>query len=87
MPTKQLVVNETFLSIQGESTQAGRLCFFIRLAGCNLSCIYCDTDYARDEGAGVSMSIGHIVSQAKLSKVRLVEVTGGEPLSHANTPA
>ncbi len=87
MLAKQLMVYETFLSIQGESTHAGRLCFFIRLAGCNLSCTYCDTDYARGEGSGVLMTIEHIVSQAKLSKVRLVEVTGGEPLSQANTPA
>ena len=86
MPGKQLLVNETFLSIQGESTHAGRLCFFIRLAGCNLNCTYCDTDYARDDGNGVSMSIEYLVSQARLSKVRLVEVTGGEPLTHVNTP-
>ena len=86
MLSKQLVVNETFLSIQGESTQAGRLCFFIRLAGCNLNCTYCDTDYARGEDSGTAMTIEHIVTQAKLSKVRLVEVTGGEPLIHANTP-
>ena len=86
MLSKQLPVNETFLSIQGESTHAGRLCFFIRLAGCNLNCSYCDTDYARDADSGTSMTIEHIVSQATLSKVRLVEITGGEPLSHANTP-
>jgi len=87
MPGKQLLVNETFLSIQGESTHTGRLCFFIRLAGCNLNCTYCDTDYARDDESGVSMTIEHLASQAKLSKVRLVEITGGEPLAHANTPA
>ena len=86
MLSKQLVVNETFLSIQGESTQAGRLCFFIRLAGCNLNCTYCDTDYARDTDSGTAMTVEHIVSQAKLSKVRLVEITGGEPLIHAYTP-
>ena len=87
MPGKQLPVNETFLSIQGESTHAGRLCFFIRLGGCNLNCVYCDTDYARDDESSVLMTIEHLVTQAKLSKVRLVEVTGGEPLIHSNTPA
>ncbi len=86
MLSKQLPVNETFLSIQGESTHAGRLCFFIRLAGCNLNCSYCDTDYARDADSGTAMTIEHIVSQATVSKVRLVEITGGEPLIHANTP-
>ena len=87
MPNRKLPVNETFLSIQGESTQAGRLCFFIRLAGCNLNCSYCDTEYAQGEESGTPMTIEHIASQAKISKVRLVEVTGGEPLIHANTPA
>jgi 7-carboxy-7-deazaguanine synthase len=87
MPNRELVVNETFLSIQGESTHAGRLCFFIRLAGCNLNCTYCDTDYARDSESGTSMTIEHLSSQAKISKVRLVEITGGEPLIHPNTPA
>lgn len=87
MPNKQLIVNETFLSIQGESTHAGRLCFFIRLAGCNLNCTYCDTEYARDEDSGTAMTIEHLVTQATLSKVRLVEITGGEPLIHADMPA
>jgi len=87
MPSKKLLVNETFMSIQGESSHAGRLCYFIRLAGCNLNCAYCDTKYARDEESGTAMTIEHIVSQAKISKVRLVEVTGGEPLTHPNTPA
>ena len=87
MVSKQMLVNETFLSIQGESTHAGRLCFFIRLSGCNLSCTYCDTDYARDDENSVSMSIKNLVTQAKLSKVRLVEITGGEPLTNAHTPA
>ncbi|MDD5727094.1 MAG: radical SAM protein [Victivallales bacterium] len=87
MPTRQLVVNETFLSIQGESSHAGRLCFFIRLAGCNLHCNYCDTEYARAFDAGEPMTIEHLTSQARLSRVRLVEITGGEPLSHPHTPA
>ena len=86
MTSKKLVVNEIFSSIQGESTHAGRLCLFIRLAGCNLSCNYCDTEYAHDEANGTPMTIEHLASQAKLAKIRLVEITGGEPLSHANTP-
>jgi 7-carboxy-7-deazaguanine synthase len=86
MLKKQLLVNETFLSIQGESSHAGRLCFFIRLAGCNLNCSYCDTEYAGSEDSGTAMTIEHLVSQAKLSKVRLVEITGGEPLNQPHTP-
>lgn len=86
MLNKQLWVNETFLSIQGESSQAGRLCFFIRLAGCNLNCSCCDTEYAGSSDSGTAMTVEHLVSQAKLAKVRLVEITGGEPLTQANTP-
>ena len=47
-----LTIYETFSSIQGESTHAGRLCFFIRLAGCNLRCSYCDTRKAQTVSSG-----------------------------------
>lgn len=74
-----LNVSEIFLSIQGESTHAGRLCVFIRLAGCNLSCVYCDTQYAA-KGAGSELSVPEILARALSFGVKLVEVTGGEPL-------
>jgi 7-carboxy-7-deazaguanine synthase len=45
-----LVVNEVYLSLQGESTFAGLPCIFIRLTACNLRCSYCDTAYAFTEG-------------------------------------
>lgn len=79
-----LRVVEIFTSIQGESTQAGRKCFFIRLEGCNLSCRYCDTLYAAS--GGVEKSIGELVSAAESSGTRLVEITGGEPLFQQETP-
>jgi 7-carboxy-7-deazaguanine synthase len=77
---------EHFLSIQGESTHAGRLCYFIRLAGCNLNCQYCDTQYARSPEAGEFVSLDHLVELVKLTQVRLVEITGGEPLLQHGTP-
>ena len=80
-----LPVIETFTSIQGESTHAGRRCFFIRLAGCNLRCAYCDTTYAFDGGR--MCSIAELTAMAQNSGTGLVEVTGGEPLIHAETPA
>ncbi|MBS1785271.1 MAG: hypothetical protein JST24_07575, partial [Acidobacteria bacterium] len=43
-------VNEIFHSIQGEGTRAGRACLFIRLTGCPLRCVYCDTEYAFYDG-------------------------------------
>ena len=79
-----LRVIETFASIQGESTHAGRRCFFIRLAGCNLRCNYCDTAYAWD--GGEEFSIEKLVTLAVNSKCDIVEVTGGEPLMQKDTP-
>src|SRR5690242_12103388 len=73
-----LVVNEIFLSIQGESTHAGRPCAFVRLTGCNLRCNYCDTEYAFHEGR--RMSVAEILERLDRYACRLVEVTGGEPL-------
>jgi 7-carboxy-7-deazaguanine synthase len=73
-----LVINEIFLSIQGESTHAGRPCAFVRLTGCNLRCNYCDTEYAFHEGR--RMTVGEIIAQLDGYGCRLVEITGGEPL-------
>ncbi len=69
---------EIFTSIQGESTFAGLPCTFVRLSGCNLRCAYCDTKYSYDEGVG--MEIEDIVRRVDSAGVRLVEITGGEPM-------
>lgn len=79
-------VFEIFSSIQGESSHAGIPCFFIRLAGCNLSCTYCDTRQAKPFDVGSEMSIASLLEAAKASGLKLVEVTGGEPLAHPETP-
>ena len=71
-------VCEIFTSIQGESTYAGLACTFVRLAGCNLRCVYCDTQYSYE--GGIEMSLEDIVNHVKLVGVNLVEITGGEPL-------
>jgi len=71
-------VCEIFTSIQGESTYTGFSCFFIRLAGCNLRCRYCDTTYARQGGRDVDVK--NIVADCAASATRMAEVTGGEPL-------
>jgi 7-carboxy-7-deazaguanine synthase len=73
-----LKVNEIYHSIQGESTQAGLSCTFIRLTYCNLRCSYCDTVYAFDEGR--DMNFDEILSEVRKFDCRLVEITGGEPL-------
>ncbi|WP_242524245.1 radical SAM protein [Methylacidiphilum caldifontis] len=78
----KLLVNEIFLSIQGESTFAGYPCSFVRLTGCNLRCRWCDTTYAFS--GGKLMSIATILDQIKAYSVPLVEITGGEPLLQKN---
>ncbi len=75
-----LKLNEIFFSIQGESTQAGRPCIFIRLTGCKLRCTYCDTKYAYFEGEDVTED--EIMRRIKSYPCKLVELTGGEPLEH-----
>jgi 7-carboxy-7-deazaguanine synthase len=79
---EQLFISEIFYSIQGESTRAGLPCLFIRLAGCNLRCSYCDAAYTWQE-PGTAMRITDICATvAKIPDV-LVEITGGEPLAQA----
>jgi 7-carboxy-7-deazaguanine synthase len=71
-------VNEIFHSIQGESTWAGCPCVFVRLTGCNLRCIWCDTAYAFYEGR--QMDVGAVAAKVESFGCALVEITGGEPL-------
>ena len=73
-----LKVNEIYHSIQGESTNAGLQCVFLRLTGCNLRCTYCDTEYAFFEGK--EKSLDEVIDEVKKYNCKLVEVTGGEPL-------
>ena len=79
----ELYVVEQFLSVQGESSYAGKLCWFIRLAGCNLNCSYCDTKYAKQFSDGSLISIEALVEKAIASGAEIIEVTGGEPLLQA----
>lgn len=83
---KTLRIYETFSSIQGESSHAGRPCFFIRLSGCNLRCSYCDTAKAQLPESGREMPLDVLVQAAKESGLKLVEVTGGEPMFQKETP-
>jgi 7-carboxy-7-deazaguanine synthase len=71
-------ITEIFFSIQGESTHAGQPCAFVRLTGCSLRCGYCDTKYSY--GGGNEMSLEEVLNKVAGYPVKLVEVTGGEPL-------
>ena len=77
-----LRVTEVFHSIQGESTWAGLPCTFVRLTGCPLRCVWCDTEYAFH--GGEPRSLDSIVDTVRAIGTRLVEITGGEPLVHPN---
>ena len=91
-----LVINEIYLSLQGESTFAGLPCIFIRLTACDLRCSYCDTAYAFTEGK--KMALEKILAKVRaLAKpfsnsqpstlnpqLPLIELTGGEPLLQKN---
>ena len=78
----KLRINEIFYSIQGESTQAGLPCVFVRLTYCNLRCSYCDTEYAFHEGDW--RDFDDIIKEVKSYNCNLIEVTGGEPLLQEN---
>ncbi|MEE9613554.1 MAG: radical SAM protein [Thermodesulfobacteriota bacterium] len=80
-----MLISEIFLSIQGESTYVGIPCIFIRLAGCNLDCTWCDTPYARTPDEASEASVEEVVAEARKLKPWLVEVTGGEPLLQPET--
>jgi 7-carboxy-7-deazaguanine synthase len=80
-----LKISELFYSIQGESTYAGYPCFFIRLAGCNLRCTYCDTRYAYEEEHTL-YSIDRLLSRVNEYQGVMVEITGGEPLIQEGVP-
>ena len=73
-----LTVNEIFHSIQGESTHTGRPCVFVRLTGCDLRCVWCDTPYAFHEGR--KLDVDEVVAAVEQYGCDLVEITGGEPL-------
>ena len=95
--SETLVVNEVYLSLQGESTFAGLPCVFVRLTACNLRCSYCDTAYAFTEGkkrelAEVRAEVRRLAKshsarrlQPPAFRLPLVELTGGEPLLQKNS--
>jgi len=77
-----LRITEIFLSIQGESSHAGRPCSFVRLTGCPMRCVWCDSEYTFTGGERISFE--DIFAKLDNFGCNLVEVTGGEPLAQKN---
>jgi len=80
-----LILSELYTSLAGETSWVGLPCTFIRLAGCNLNCSWCDTPYARKGGRAVTVK--EVVDNVIKAGTKLVCVTGGEPLLQEETPA
>lgn len=74
-----LRITEIFLSIQGESSHAGRPCSFVRLTGCPMRCVWCDSEYTFT--GGERLAFDDIFAKLDEFGCNLVEVTGGEPLA------
>lgn len=76
---RTLRITEIFLSIQGESSHAGRPCAFVRLTGCPMRCVWCDSEYTFT--GGERLTFEEIFQKLEDFGCNLVEVTGGEPLA------
>lgn len=81
-PPPTLKINEIFFSVEGEGGRQGQPTIFVRLSGCNLSCDFCDTKSAREEGQEINQEtiLSKIVGFRKKYKADWVSITGGEPL-------
>lgn len=77
-----LRITELFLSIQGESSHAGRPCSFVRLTGCPMRCVWCDSEYTFTGGEKITLD--EILIKLEDFGCNLVEITGGEPLAQKN---
>ena len=79
-----LTVHEIFTSLQGETTEQGRPCTFVRLTACDLRCSWCDTPQAFT--GGTKREVADLVDEVRARGVRFVTVTGGEPLLQREAP-
>ena|ERR1019366_4990243 len=77
--TTHLPVMESFYTLQGEGFHQGKAAYFIRLAGCDVGCVWCDVKESWDKDLYPEQSIEQIVKEAKKNTARLAVITGGEP--------
>lgn len=84
MISDKIKINEIYKSIQGESTWAGLPCTFVRTTGCNLRCVWCDSEHSFYNGSW--WPLNKIIARVEELDCKLVELTGGEPLLQPGTP-
>ena len=83
-----LRVSELFLSLQGEGPSAGTPAHFLRLQGCDVGCVWCDSKYTWDAAGGRSVAAAEAFASLRaLGEAPLLVVTGGEPLTHPGIAA
>jgi 7-carboxy-7-deazaguanine synthase len=75
----ELPIMEHFYTIQGEGFNSGRAAYFIRLAGCDVGCVWCDVKESWDSQLHPILSIDFLISEIKKTSVDFVVITGGEP--------
>ncbi|MGL6266731.1 MAG: 7-carboxy-7-deazaguanine synthase QueE [Chitinophagaceae bacterium] len=80
--TLSLPVMEQFYTLQGEGFHQGKAAYFIRLAGCDVGCVWCDVKESWDISKHPLKSISYLIDQVKQTPARIVVITGGEPLMH-----
>ena len=82
IPEGKIFINEYFSSIQGEGFHTGKAAFFIRFSGCDIGCKWCDSRDAISLKNGKMTNISEVVEAARLSGLKMVVITGGEPALH-----
>ena len=79
---KEYPIVEHFYSLQGEGANAGKPAYFLRLSGCNVQCVFCDSKNSWDSRNAQEMALEDIVDLVKKADAKNVVITGGEPLLH-----
>ena len=79
-------IMEHFFTIQGEGTYSGRAAYFIRIAGCDVGCVWCDVKESWDKDQHTTMTIKEIIEKVTESKTDFVVITGGEPAMYNLNP-
>ena len=75
----ELPIMEQFYTIQGEGNHSGKAAYFVRIAGCDVGCVWCDVKESWDANQHEILKIADIISEIEKSKAQFVVITGGEP--------